>query len=184
MGLAATVVISGLIGAQLIILACLACFIYRVPTWSTVLNAFAMATVGASLGPQVFSSIGPANKDAADQIKDRSGLIGIVVADETNTNAEAGLLKPEAASPMAKELSECKTEDGVSSSPGMVQLGLAASGPIERTTRHEPLRYGWAGRHWFMSLEPPKRETKRHCNNCSARRFQKDTTPTEDDSSS
>ncbi|KAH6633766.1 hypothetical protein C7974DRAFT_309920 [Boeremia exigua] len=74
---AAVVVLSLLIGFQLIGLAFLACYIYRVPTWTGALDARAMARIGACIRQgDVLPPIGAVTQRDRDVLK-VDGLVGI-----------------------------------------------------------------------------------------------------------
>lgn len=75
----ALIVLSVLIGLQLLGLGYLTYYLYRVPTWSDQLDAMAMARIGASLHDKgVLPAIGPVSKEDLDALQTVSGLIGIV----------------------------------------------------------------------------------------------------------
>jgi hypothetical protein len=210
-GPTATVVISILIGAQLIVLLLLATFIYRVPTWSTVLDALSMASVGASLGPKVLPSIGSVGKGTIHRLRDLNGLIGVVAEDEerdsitgdavrgTHTEStsliEAGGRSPpraifalpspgEGVESTTELLSIIKSRDGASSARRVVQLELGAHGPIDRTTQHKRLRPIFRR----AEREPERAKgyvPKCQCNNClTARARRQKEGALQDDSSS
>jgi hypothetical protein len=80
---AALIIISLLIGAQLIGLAYLAYYIYHVPTWTGRLDAMAIARVGASLAEKdILPPIGGVTKEHIEALKDEDGLVGIVETQE------------------------------------------------------------------------------------------------------
>jgi len=75
----ALIILSALIGLQLLGLSYLTFYLYRVPAWSDQLDAMAMARIGASLQHQgVLPAIGPVDKRDLKALQNVGGLIGIV----------------------------------------------------------------------------------------------------------
>ena len=73
------IILSVLIGVQLLGLSYITSYMYRVPTWSDQLDAMAMAQIGASLHDRdVLPAIGPVSKDDIATLQTVGGLIGIV----------------------------------------------------------------------------------------------------------
>lgn len=73
----AKIIISILIAVQFIGLVALTIFIYHIPTWTTALNAAAMARVGANLEPNTLPPLRPMGRSDMDKLKDTSGLFGM-----------------------------------------------------------------------------------------------------------
>jgi len=75
----ALIVLSVLIGLQLLGLGYLTYYLYRAPSWTDQLDAMAMARIGASLRDRgVLPAIGPVTKEDIAALKTVGGLIGIV----------------------------------------------------------------------------------------------------------
>ncbi|KAI4646106.1 uncharacterized protein J4E79_010615 [Alternaria viburni] len=75
----AVVVLSILIGLQLLGLGYLTYYLYRIPSWTHQLDAMAIARIGASLhGRGVLPAIGSVSKDNIAALQTVGGLIGIV----------------------------------------------------------------------------------------------------------
>ena len=75
----AGVVLSVLIGLQLLGLGYLTYYLYRIPSWTYQLDAMAMARIGASLHDRgVLPAIGSVSKDDIAALQTVGGLIGIV----------------------------------------------------------------------------------------------------------
>lgn len=75
--LAALIVISTLIFAQVLGLAVLTYFIYHVPSWTSALDGTAMARIGARLGVSVLPSLCPNIQDETKRLKSLDGCIGV-----------------------------------------------------------------------------------------------------------
>jgi hypothetical protein len=158
---ATLIVLSVLIGLQLLGLGYLTYYLYRFPTWSSQLDAMAMARIGASLDHRgVLPAIGPVSKKDLDSLQTVEGLIGIVekvpyressqtrpVSSDLNT-ADASdvelqqLNSVEEGDTSAADGSEVElqqlnsTEEGCTSAEvhsSGVELGLGASGAILST---------------------------------------------------
>jgi hypothetical protein len=75
---AALIVLSILIGLQVLALAYLAYYIYHVPTWTGALDAMAMVRIGSSLSQQdMLPSLGPVTQQDIDALRNVDGLIGV-----------------------------------------------------------------------------------------------------------
>jgi hypothetical protein len=138
----AKIVTSVLIAAQIIGLIALAIFIYHVPTWTTVLNAMAMARVGASLEPNTLPPIRPLERSDTEKLKSASGLFGVVEAtkDIEMQSPKVDQLSPDATSSVENFL-EMNVSQGQADLPVKVkrsntqmQLELGASGIVTRNT--------------------------------------------------
>ena len=138
---ATIIILSVLIGLQLLALGCLAYYLYRAPTWSDQLDAMAMARIGASLSHRgVLPAIGPVSKKDLTTLQTVGGLIGII---EKSPHCETSIMRsvsPDLAAAHGSEVELQRltsTEEGLRSvddgSTG-VELGLDASGPILTTT--------------------------------------------------
>jgi|SRR5690242_268960 len=83
---AALVVLSLLVGLQLIGLAFLAYYIYRVPTWTGALDAMAIARIGASVRQHdMLPPIGPVTQRDRDALNNVDGLVGINHGPDNNS---------------------------------------------------------------------------------------------------
>jgi hypothetical protein len=94
----ALIVLSLLIGLQLLGLGYLTYYLYRVPSWSDQLDAMAMARIGASLHDRgVLPAIGPMSKEALAGLRTVGGLIGIVEKGPRRKSSTARFVLPELA---------------------------------------------------------------------------------------
>lgn len=76
--LAGTVVVSVLLVLQVLGIACLALFIYRVPTWSHSLDAVAVARLGATVDRADLPTLNAGTEvDTKTQLVNANGLIGL-----------------------------------------------------------------------------------------------------------
>jgi hypothetical protein len=76
---AALIVLSVLIGLQVLVLGYLTYYLYRVPTWPDQLDAMAMTCIGASLDHRgVLPAIGSVNEKDLAALQNVGALIGIV----------------------------------------------------------------------------------------------------------
>ncbi|KAH7411802.1 hypothetical protein DE146DRAFT_602792 [Phaeosphaeria sp. MPI-PUGE-AT-0046c] len=124
-----------LLAMQLVGLAYLAYYIYHIPTWSSALDAMAIARIGATLGQQdVLPPIGAVSKKDYEALKDVDGLIGIVGSKEEDRKSQRRLSpgEIEAGDLSDVELQQVERKGPYVSvgqhSPGMdMQLGLGAS---------------------------------------------------------
>lgn len=78
------VVMSLLIGLQLLGLGCLTWYIYHVPSWTGALDAMAMAHVGARLGQQnvLLDGVSGDRERDARRLQKLDGLVGVVHLEE------------------------------------------------------------------------------------------------------
>lgn len=134
------IIMSLLIGLQLLGLGYLIYYLYRVPSWSNQLDAMAMARIGASLHHQgVPPAIGPVSKQDLNVLHTVGGLIGIVEKNprRDSSASESVLPDPAATDGSAVELQRLTSpEQGASRvRHGVisVELGLNAPGPILTT---------------------------------------------------
>ncbi len=74
---AASIVISVLIFLQLVGLAYLVWYIYRVPTWTPALDAIAVARIGANLEKTDLPPIGPVHEEDEARLAQLDGLVGL-----------------------------------------------------------------------------------------------------------
>jgi hypothetical protein len=142
---ATLIVLSVLIGIQLLGLGYLTYYLYRVPTWSDQLDAMAMARIGASLGNRgVLPAIGPVSKRDFDVLQTMGGLIGIV---EKSSRCESSTTRSVSPDLVATHGSEVELQRLILTRKGpksvkdgstSVELGLDGSGPILIT--HLPRR--------------------------------------------
>jgi len=94
----ALIVLSVLIGLQLLGLTYLAYYLYRVPTWSDQLDAMAMARIGASLHDRdVLPAIGPVSKEDLTALQTVGALVGIVEKSARRKNSIPRSESPEIA---------------------------------------------------------------------------------------
>lgn len=76
--LAGKVLVSVLIGAQLVGLVWVVWYIYQVPTWTPALDALAVARIGAMLGEGDLPPIGPVRREDVMRLTEIGGLVGVV----------------------------------------------------------------------------------------------------------
>jgi hypothetical protein len=137
---AALIILSVLLGLQLLGLSYLTYYLYRFPTWSDQLDAMAIARIGASLDHRgVLPALGPVRQKDTDALKTVDGLIGIVEKESHRESSTSRLVSPD---PNTTDASEVElqqlnpTEEGRTNaehrSPD-VELGLGASGAILST---------------------------------------------------
>ena len=94
----ALVVLSVLIGLQLLGLGYLAHYLSRAPSWSYQLDAMAMARIGASVcGRDILPAIGPVSKEDIAALKTVGGLIGIVEKSPRHRSPITRFVLPEVA---------------------------------------------------------------------------------------
>ncbi|CAN9447127.1 unnamed protein product [Alternaria alternata] len=139
------IIMSVLIGLQLLGLGYLIYYLYRVPSWSNQLDAMAMARIGASLHHQgVLPAIGPVSKQDLDALQNVGGLIGIVEKSPRRDSSASESVLPDLAATdgSAVELQRLTSpEQGASSVRHRVigfELGLDAPGVI--LTTNQPRR--------------------------------------------
>jgi len=75
--LAGTVVVSLLIGVQLLGLIYLVWYIYRIPTWTSQLNALAVARIVKDMGADALPPVGAMSKNDWEKLGQLDGLVGI-----------------------------------------------------------------------------------------------------------
>ncbi|CAN9373052.1 unnamed protein product [Alternaria sp. RS040] len=151
------IIMSVLIGLQLLGLGYLAHYLYRVPSWSDQLDAMAIARIGASLDHQgVLPAIGPVSKEDLVTLQTVGGLIGIVERSPCHESSatESVLLDMAAADDSAVELQRLTSSEearkSVKDDTTNVKLELGASGPIrmadlsDRTTLSSDLKRAWS----------------------------------------
>ena len=151
------IIMSILIGLQLLGLGYLTHYLYRVPSWSDQLDAMAMARIGASLHHQgVLPAIGPVSKEDLITLQTVGGLIGIVERSPRHEGSATEFALPDmaAADDSAVELQRLtSSEEGrksVEDDTTSVKLELGASGPIltanssGRTTLSFGLKRAWS----------------------------------------
>jgi hypothetical protein len=150
------IILSVLIGLQLLGLSYLTYYLYRVPSWSDQLDAIAMARIGASLTDQgVLPALGPVSKEDLATLQTVGGLIGIV---EISPRRESSITESVSPNLDATDGSEVELQrltsigeggDSVGDSSISVKLELDAPGPIltthsPRQTLHVPgLKSAW-----------------------------------------
>lgn len=76
--LSGTIIISTLIGLQILGLVYVIWYIYQVPTWTHAFDAAAVARIGASIENEVLPAIGVSNGAGVGKLKYIDGLIGVV----------------------------------------------------------------------------------------------------------
>jgi hypothetical protein len=163
---AALIVLSVLLGLQLLGLGYLTYYLYRFPTWSGQLDAMAMARIGAYLHHQgVLPAIGPVSKKDRAVLQTVGGLIGIVEksphreSSMTRFLSSANLDVTDGSEVELHRLTsnEVGYDKDVEDSSTDVELGLDGSGPILTTTspRRSPYVLGLkrAYRATFISRE-------------------------------
>jgi hypothetical protein len=151
------IIMSVLIGLQLLGLVYLTYYLYRIPSWSAQLDAMAMAQIGASLDHQgVLPAIGPVSKEDLVTLQNVGGLIGIVEKSprQDSSGSESALPDMAGADDSAVELQRLTSSEEGRKSVGddttSVKLELGASGPIltaglsDRTTLSFDLKRAWS----------------------------------------
>ena len=88
---AVLIVLSSLIGLQLVGLAYLMYYIYHVPTWTGALDAIAMARIGATLSDNMSLPF-DAEVELRDieRLKDVDGLVGLQPRNSGKNNVDSG----------------------------------------------------------------------------------------------
>ena len=131
------IIMSVLIGLQLLGLVYLTYYLYRIPSWSNQLDAMAMARIGASLDHRgVLPAIGPVSKEDLITVQTVGGLIRIFEKSPRQDSSASESVLPEmaAADDSAVELQRLtSSEEGrksVEDDTTSVKLELGASGPI------------------------------------------------------
>jgi hypothetical protein len=146
---ATLIVLSILMGLQLLGLSYLTYYLYRVPTWSSQLDAMAMARIGASLNHQgILPAIGPVSKTDLAALQTVGGLIGIVEKSECSMTRS---MSPDMTTTHGSEVELQRltwTEEGsknIENGSTSVELGLDAPGPILTTDlpRRSPYVRAW-----------------------------------------
>ena len=147
LGFAAKIGISVIVGLQAVGLVVLTVFIYHVPTWTTVLDATAMAYVGASLESSIRPLIGPMRKSDLDQLKDITGLIGVdKVRDDREPLPRANWTDHDGDSAGASEVELKSMEARAETGPELEEPGLSrklefgAPGVITRGIANQGVR--------------------------------------------
>lgn len=74
---ASTILISVLLGLQLVSLTLLVLYIYSVPTWNTALDALAVARLVANMPQEDFTALSQENGREVRQLRDVDGLVGV-----------------------------------------------------------------------------------------------------------
>ena len=85
--LASTIAISVLMFLELLALSYLTWYIYSAPTWTTSLDALAVARIGASLPAGALPALGPVSRKDMESLRKLDGLVG--VEDEEEGEGEA-----------------------------------------------------------------------------------------------
>lgn len=138
--LVGTIIISVLIFLQLIGLAYTVRYIYQVLTWTSALDAIAVARIGASLKENDLPPIGPVYKKDNAKLKQLSGLVG-VVEEEPNNVSEGNSESPRNDNKIAARTngennaeadSTNATTSGTDLGESPFRLGLGAPGLITR----------------------------------------------------
>lgn len=95
---ASLIVVSTLVGLQLIGLAYLTYYIYHVPTWTRALDAMAIARIGASIGPNsALPPIGPVSSEDMEGLKGVSGLVGVAGIEQGRSESPRSLAREDVA---------------------------------------------------------------------------------------
>jgi len=158
------IIMSVLIGLQLLGLGYLIYYLYRVPSWSDQLDAMAMARIGASLHHRgVLPAIGPVSKQDLNALQTVGGLIGIVEKSPRRDSSASESVLPDLAATdgSAVELQRLTSpEHGASRvrhSVIGVELGLDAPVPILTTSQaHRSLYVPGMKRLWRGSFASGK----------------------------
>lgn len=142
---AAVIVLSMLIGLQLVGLAFLAWYIYRVPTWVDALDAMAIARIGASVKQHdVLPPIGPVTQKDRDALESVDGLVGIHYSPDEFSNSRSRLA-PDAHSDMnsfdfeLQPVANKGTFTSVQRQNSGPRLGLGADGAITSKSTSQSL---------------------------------------------
>jgi hypothetical protein len=170
---AALIILSVLLGLQLLGLGYLTYYLYRFPTWSDQLDAMAMARIGASLDHRgVLPAIGPVSKKDLDSLQTVEGLIGIVEKEPYRESSQTRLVSSDlhAAGGSDVELQQLTSTEEAQKSPEVrspdVELGLGASGAILSTNvpRRSPyvrgMKKAW-GATFITRVPSPAEEDER-----------------------
>ncbi|KAF2028540.1 hypothetical protein EK21DRAFT_101717 [Setomelanomma holmii] len=134
---AAMIILSVLIGLQLVGLAYLAYYIYRVPTWTGALDAMAMAKIGASLGQQdVLPPIGINVQRNLNAMQSVDVLIGVVEAMEDSRLqlASSNVSDAEGSDVELHHVDRKGAYVDVGAQDPVLQLGIGAPGVISSST--------------------------------------------------
>jgi hypothetical protein len=161
---ATLIVLSVLLGLQILGLGYLTYYLYRFPTWSRQLDAMAMARIGAHLDHRgVLPAIGLVSKEDRAILQTVGGLVGIVEKSPLRENSVTRSLSPnlDATDGSEVELHRLTSNEvgrrNVEDSSTDVELGLDGSGPILTTNlpRRSPYVLGLkrAYRATFVSRE-------------------------------
>ena len=143
----ALIVLSILLGLQMLGLAYLAYYICHVPTWTGALDALAMARIGQSVAHQgVLPPIGPVTRKDIDALRDVDGLVGIVATEDepegshtrlTPNNASGTDVSEMELQPLGNKGAYMKVEEQTP----LIQLGLGAPGVIRSGRGIDPTRW-------------------------------------------
>ena len=101
--LAGTVIVSVLIVMQVLGLLMLAWYIYSVPTWTTKLDAYAVAQLAKSLDDDVLLPLGLQSKGHVRKLRDVDGMVGVPEQDSTYEPARGAGKTPSKPSITASE---------------------------------------------------------------------------------
>jgi hypothetical protein len=126
--LASKIVVSVLIFLQLVGLAAIAWYIYRLPTWAPALDALAAARMGKSLRDEDLPPIGPVTRKDVMKLTKADGLVGVVVQEEKKDGEGDGDLERG----VSDSGIAVATEDASKRSEESFRLGLGAEGLISR----------------------------------------------------
>lgn len=115
--LAGTIVVSVLIGLQLLGLAYLVWYIYSIPTWTSQLNALAVARIVKDLDADALPPVGAMSKHDWARLEELDGLVGIDVDDlahqEDKTQEDE---QTEFSSLQSPTSTRCRDEEEIASS--------------------------------------------------------------------
>ncbi|KAF2676219.1 hypothetical protein K458DRAFT_437493 [Lentithecium fluviatile CBS 122367] len=129
------IVLSTLIGLQMLGLTFLAYFIYHVPTWTYILNAVAVARIGASLEPSCLPPIGPVNENDLNRLASVSGLVGIMSGQRGRSHSQTRLKSEDSSDCESVHVNGQQRDTSPSTLPRsdtQVSLALGAPGVITR----------------------------------------------------
>jgi hypothetical protein len=148
---ATLIVLSVLLGLQLLGLGYLTYYLYRFPTWTGQLDAMATARIGARLEHRgVLPAIGPVRKRDRAVLETVGGLVGIVEKSPRRESSISSFLSPNMGVTDGSEVElhrltsnevGCKNDEDSSTD---IELGLDGSGPIltTNTPRRSPYVLG------------------------------------------
>lgn len=151
--LAGTIIISTLIGLQVIGLLVLAWYIYTVPTWTTQIDAFAVARLAKTLPDHVLPPLGPVTEEDLEKLRKADGLIGVADDSSKAKNSSSDVPAVQVGDHASKTAS---TDVEESSSP--LTLGIDAVTDGTATSSGIRLERGGPGRITKHHAPPPKKK--------------------------